>query len=77
MQRLNKVNAAVNVKILSGLAQLAVISSQVDFKSVLQMCNKMGSEAISQDDQAIMTAVRFPFLPQSYKLIIDILSPGP
>lgn len=64
MQRLNKVNTAVNAKILSGLAQLAVISSQADFKSVLQVYNKMGSEAVSQDDHAIMTAVISRLLPQ-------------
>lgn len=60
MQRLGKVNAAVNAKILAGLAQLAVISSQADFTSVLQVYNKMGSEAVSQDDQGIITAVRSP-----------------
>lgn len=59
IQRLGKVNAAVNAKILAGLAQLAVISNQADFKSVLQVYNKMGSEAVSQDDQGIMTAVGF------------------
>lgn len=57
VQRLNKVNTAVNAKILTGLASLALKSSPTDFKSVLQVYNKMGTDAVWQDDVSIVRAV--------------------
>lgn len=60
IQRLNKVNAAVNAKILAGLASLALISAPSDFKSILDTYNMMGAEAVWQDDQSIVNAVGAP-----------------
>ncbi|CAZ86484.1 unnamed protein product [Tuber melanosporum] len=57
VQRLNKVSAAVNAKILTGLASLALKSSPTDFKSVLQVYNKMGTDAVWQDDVGIIRAI--------------------
>ncbi|KAH8148148.1 uncharacterized protein LAJ45_07912 [Morchella importuna] len=57
IQRLNKVNALVNGRILGGLAQLAVIGAVADFKGVLQTINKMGIDAVIADDHQVMAAV--------------------
>lgn len=58
IQRLNKVSTSVNAKILIGLSSLALKSSSMDFKSVLQVYNKMGTDATLQDDHCISRAVR-------------------
>lgn len=72
VQRLNKVNTAVNAKILTGLASLALKSSPTDFKSVLQVYNKMGTDAVLQDDVSIVRAVSHQepsLLSQSHRII--------
>jgi phosphatidylinositol 4-kinase A len=57
VQRMDKVNAIVNAKILTGLASLALKLSPTEFKSVLQLYNKIGADAVWQNDYGISCAV--------------------
>ena len=57
IQRIHKVNSAVNAKILYGLTSLVPISSESDCHSTFQVLRKITTDAAWHNDHIVLAAV--------------------
>lgn len=56
MQRIGKVTSAVTARIVVGLAALIPLSPHADCKAIFDVFNKVNTDAVLQDDQALLEA---------------------
>ena len=57
MQKLNKINSAVDAQILNGAAILSLSGSQLQFKALLRLFARVSHEALEQDNEIVLNAL--------------------
>jgi phosphatidylinositol 4-kinase len=58
LQKLNKVSASVDTKVISGAAKLALHGGQLEFRALLKMYNRICHNGIVERKDFLLTAVR-------------------
>lgn len=61
LQKINKVNKTVDVRIITEAAVLAVAGGPLEFRSLLKLYGRLTRDGVAQNDNALLSAVGFFF----------------